>query len=396
MNVEEEENLYGPIQMDQSFIPETWIKYTVKENRNYYGTPAYIDQTSGLMAKRPLSHAAFTLLKRFPFLKDYKYMMDYMEAKGFSVENDFEAFLAGQAISAKNIKENLNRDDDVFKSQVSAESSRNTAEFYKNQWDSARKELRELQEHYADINNNPQIIRDLEQARNERNALQAEKEDILHQNELLQQEVANYYLYKQAVENGTIGNLYNEVQVMLDDKDRAYSAQINNLNATHTEVINSYKQQVFELQSQVSSLSMQVSILQQDSKQEMDKLVLKTKLKHLSDSSDIAATKAELLKFIDGVLGVYDSAMNGVQKLGVAIKRATEKAKQVSDNTLNIMPLFNDVKFPKFSVAKEKAEEMKEKLSDKYKVEEQSVVDFINSDKLPDLPDQGENLFAPL
>ena len=113
----------------------------------------------------------------------------------------------------------------------------------------------------------------------------------------------------------------------------------------------------------------------------MDSFLAQNKLKCISNSSDITTTKHELLKFIDGVLGVYDSAISGVDNLVTAI-----------NSTLDITPYFKDVKFPKFKVAKEDAEKIKDKLSNKYNVEEQYITDFIDKGKLPD---NGESSYSP-
>lgn len=98
---------YGPQRIDQSFIPDTWVQSTEKNSRLYYGTPIYIDTVSGHTVKRPISKNAYELLKQFPFLKDYKHLMMLVELNQMIDGDDFEAFLVGQAISAKQIQEQV-------------------------------------------------------------------------------------------------------------------------------------------------------------------------------------------------------------------------------------------------------------------------------------------------
>ena len=396
-NMNEEQ--YGPQPMDQSFIPNTWIQSTEKNSRLYYDTPIYVDTETGHTIKRPLSRNAYELLKQFPFLKDYKHLMMLVELNQMIDGDDFEAFLVGQAISAKQIQEQINSKEEMFANQVSAESSKETAARWREEMEKAQKKYAELQEYYNNLANNPKIVQDLVNTQNaytqltlQNNQLQQQYNQLLEQNQTLQQELNRLNEYKQTIDDGSINALYNQYRAALDENNRSHQAAINTLNSSHIAAINGYCQQVFNLQSQVASLQMQVNTLRAENKQKMDSFLAQNKLKCISNSSDITATKHELLKFIDGVLGVYDSAISGVDNLVSAINKTYTKVSVLTDSTLDITPYFKDVKFPKFKDAKEDAEKIKEKLSNKYNVEEQYITDFIDKGKLPD---NGESSYSP-
>ena len=393
-----DEEVYGPQQIDQSFIPDNIRKVEVKGFRQYEGTPVYLD-TTGLMMKRPLSRTAFELLRQFPFLKDYKELMMIVESKGLMPDNDFEAFLVGQVISAKMIQDQVASKEEMFANQVHAESSKETAARWRDEMEKAQKKYAELQEYYNNLDNNPKIVQDLVNTQNaytqltlQNNQLQQQYSQLLEQNQILQQELNRLNEYKQTIDDGSINALYNKYCAALDENNRSHQAAINSLNSSHTAAINEYCQQVFNLQSQVSSLQMQVNTLRAENKQKMDSFLAQNKLKCISNSLDITTTKHELLKFIDGVLGVYDSAMSGVDNLVTAINKTYTKVFALTDSALDITPYFKDVKFPKFKVAKEDAEKIKDKLSNKYNVEEQYITDFIDKGKLPD---SGESSYSP-
>lgn len=390
---------YGPQPMDQSFIPNTWIESTEKNSRLYYDTPIYVDTVTGHTIKRPLSRNAYELLKQFPFLKDYKHLMMLVELNEMIDGDDFEAFLVGQAISAKQIQEQINSKEEMFANQVSAESSKETAARWREEMEKAQKKYAELQEYYNNLANNPKIVQDLVNTQNaytqltlQNNQLQQQYNQLLEQNQTLQQELDRLNEYKQTIDNGSINALYNQYRAALDENNRSHQAAINTLNSSHIAAINGYCQQVFNLQSQVASLQMQVNTLRAENKQKMDSFLAQNKLKCISNSSDITATKHELLNFIDGVLGVYDSAISGVDNLVTAINKTYTNVFALTDSTLDITPYFKDVKFPKFEDAKEDAEKIKEKLSNKYNVEEQYITDFIDKGKLPD---NGESSYSP-
>ena len=394
-----DEEYYGPQPMDQSFIPKTWIQSTEKNSRLYYDTPIYVDTVTGHTIKRPLSRNAYELLKQFPFLKDYKHLMMLVELNQMIDGDDFEAFLVGQAISAKQIQEQINSKEEMFANQVSAESSKETAARWREEMEKAQKKYAELQEYYNNLANNPKIVQDLVNTQNaytqltlQNNQLQQQYNQLLEQNQTLQQELDRLNEYKQTIEDGSINALYNQYRAALDENNRSHQAAINTLNSSHIAAINGYCQQVFNLQSQVASLQMQVNTLRAENKQKMDSFLAQNKLKCISNSSDITATKHELLKFIDGVLGVYDSAISGVDNLVSAINTTYTKVSALTDSTLDITPYFKDVKFPKFKDAKEDAEKIKDKLSNKYNVEEQYITDFIDKGKLPD---NGESSYSP-
>ena len=394
-----DEEYYGPQPMDQSFIPKTWIQSTEKNSRLYYDTPIYVDTVTGHTIKRPLSRNAYELLKQFPFLKDYKHLMMLVELNQMIDGDDFEAFLVGQAISAKQIQEQINSKEEMFANQVSAESSKETAARWREEMEKAQKKYAELQEYYNNLANNPKIVQDLVNTQNaytqltlQNNQLQQQYNQLLEQNQTLQQELDRLNEYKQTIEDGSINALYNQYRAALDENNRSHQAAINTLNSSHIAAINGYCQQVFNLQSQVASLQMQVNTLRAENKQKMDSFLAQNKLKCISNSSDITATKHELLKFIDGVLGVYDSAISGVDNLVSAINTTYTKVSALTDSTLDITPYFKDVKFPKFEDAKEDAEKIKDKLSNKYNVEEQYITDFIDKGKLPD---NGESSYSP-
>ena len=396
-NMNEEQ--YGPQPMDQSFIPNTWIQSTEKNSRLYYDTPIYVDTETGHTIKRPLSRNAYELLKQFPFLKDYKHLMMLVELNQMIDGDDFEAFLVGQAISAKQIQEQINSKEEMFANQVSAESSKETAARWREEMEKAQKKYAELQEYYNNLANNPKIVQDLVNTQNaytqltlQNNQLQQQYNQLLEQNQTLQQELNRLNEYKQTIDDGSINALYNQYRAALDENNRSHQAAINTLNSSHIAAINGYCQQVFNLQSQVASLQMQVNTLRAENKQKMDSFLAQNKLKCISNSSDITATKHELLKFIDGVLGVYDSAISGVDNLVSAINKTYTSVFALTDSTLDITPYFKDVKFPKFKDAKEDAEKIKEKLSNKYNVEEQYITDFIDKGKLPD---NGESSYSP-
>lgn len=390
---------YGPQPMDQSFIPNTWIESTEKNSRLYYDTPIYVDTVTGHTIKRPLSRNAYELLKQFPFLKDYKHLMMLVELNEMIDGDDFEAFLVGQAISAKQIQEQINSKEEMFANQVSAESSKETAARWREEMEKAQKKYAELQEYYNNLANNPKIVQDLVNTQNaytqltlQNNQLQQQYNQLLEQNQTLQQELNTLNEYKRTIDDGSINALYNQYRAALDENNRSHQAAINTLNSSHIAAINGYCQQVFNLQSQVASLQMQVNTLRAENKQKMDSFLAQNKLKCISNSSDITTTKHELLKFIDGVLGVYDSAISGVDNLVTAINKTYTNVFALTDSTLDITPYFKDVKFPKFKDAKEDAEKIKEKLSNKYNVEEQYITDFIDKGKLPD---NGESSYSP-
>lgn len=390
---------YGPQPMDQSFIPDTWVQSTEKKSRLYYDTPIYVDTVTGHTIKRPLSRNAYELLKQFPFLKDYKHLMMLVELNQMIDGDDFEAFLVGQAISAKQIQEQVKNNEQMFANQVHAESSKVTAARWREEMEEAQKKYAELQEYYNNLANNPKIVQDLVNTQNantqltlQNNQLQQQYNQLLEQNQALQQELNTLNEYKRTIDDGSINALYNKYCAALDENNRSHQAAINSLKSSHTVAINEYCQQVFNLQSQVASLQMQVNTLRAENKQKMDSFLAQNKLKCISNSSDITATKHELLKFIDGVLGVYDSAISGVDNLVTAINKTYTRVSALTDSTLDITPYFKDVKFPKFKVAKEDAEKIKDKLSNKYNVEEQYITDFIDKGKLPD---NGESSYSP-
>lgn len=274
--------------------------------------------------------------------------------------DDFEAFLIGQAISAKQIQEQVKNNEQMFANQVHAESSKETAARWRKEMEEAQKKYAELQEYYNNLANNPKIVQDLVNTQNaftqltlQNNQLQQQYNQLLQQNQTLQQELDTLNEYKRTIDDGSIGALYNKYCAALDENNRSHQAAINSLKSSHTVAINEYCQQVFNLQSQVASLQMQVNTLRAENKQKMDSFLAQNKLKCISNSSDITATKHELLKFIDGVLGVYDSAISGVDNLITAINKTYTKVSALTDSTLDITPYFKDVKFPKFKVAKE-------------------------------------------
>ena len=393
------EEVYGPQPMDQSFIPDTWVQSTEKKSRLYYDTPIYVDTVTGHTIKRPLSRNAYELLKQFPFLKDYKHLMMLVELNQMIDGDDFEAFLIGQAISAKQIQEQVKNNEQMFANQVHAESSKVTAARWREEMEEAQKKYAELQEYYNNLANNPKIVQDLVNTQNantqltlQNNQLQQQYNQLLQQNQTLQQELNTLNEYKRTIDDGSINALYNKYCAALDENNRSHQAAINSLKSSHTVAINEYCQQVFNLQSQVASLQMQVNTLRAENKQKMDSFLAQNKLKCISNSSDITATKHELLNFIDGVLGVYDSAISGVDNLVTAINKTYTRVSALTDSTLDITPYFKDVKFPKFKVAKEDAEKIKDKLSNKYNVEEQYITDFIDKGKLPD---NGESSYSP-
>ena len=397
INMNEEQ--YGPQPMDQSFIPDTWVQSTEKKSRLYYDTPIYVDTVTGHTIKRPLSRNAYELLKQFPFLKDYKHLMMLVELNQMIDGDDFEAFLVGQAISAKQIQEQVKNNEQMFANQVSAKSSKETAARWREEMENAQKKYAELQEYYNNLANNPKIVQDLVNTQNantqltlQNNQLQQQYNQLLQQNQTLQQELNTLNEYKRTIDDGSINALYNKYCAALDENNRSHQAAINSLKSSHTVAINEYCQQVFNLQSQVASLQMQVNTLRAENKQKMDSFLAQNKLKCISNSSDITATKHELLNFIDGVLGVYDSAISGVDNLVTAINKTYTRVSALTDSTLDITPYFKDVKFPKFKVAKEDAEKIKDKLSNKYNVEEQYITDFIDKGKLPD---NGESSYSP-
>lgn len=390
---------YGPQRIDQSFIPDTWVQSTEKKSRLYYDTPIYVDTVTGHTIKRPLSRNAYELLKQFPFLKDYKHLMMLVELNQMIDGDDFEAFLVGQAISAKQIQEQVKNNEQMFANQVHAESSKETAARWREEMEEAQKKYAELQEYYNNLANNPKIVQDLVNTQNantqltlQNNQLQQQYNQLLEQNQTLQQELNTLNEYKRTIDDGSIDALYNKYCAALDENNRSHQAAINSLKSSHTVAINEYCQQVFNLQSQVASLQMQVNTLRAENKQKMDSFLAQNKLKCISNSSDITATKHELLNFIDGVLGVYDSAISGVDNLVTAINKTYTRVSALTDSTLDITPYFKDVKFPKFKVAKEDAEKIKDKLSNKYNVEEQYITDFIDKGKLPD---NGESSYSP-
>ena len=397
INMNEEQ--YGPQPMDQSFIPDTWVQSTEKKSRLYYDTPIYVDTVTGHTIKRPLSRNAYELLKQFPFLKDYKHLMMLVELNQMIDGDDFEAFLVGQAISAKQIQEQVKNNEQMFANQVHAESSKETAARWRKEMEEAQKKYAELQEYYNNLANNPKIVQDLVNTQNantqltlQNNQLQQQYNQLLQQNQTLQQELNTLNEYKRTIDDGSINALYAQYSAALDENNRSHQAAINSLKSSHTVAINEYCQQVFNLQSQVASLQMQVNTLRAENKQKMDSFLAQNKLKCISNSSDITATKHELLNFIDGVLGVYDSAISGVDNLVTAINKTYTRVSALTDSTLDITPYFKDVKFPKFKVAKEDAEKIKDKLSNKYNVEEQYITDFIDKGKLPD---NGESSYSP-
>ena len=397
INMNEEQ--FGPQPMDQSFIPDTWVQSTEKKSRLYYDTPIYVDTVTGHTIKRPLSRNAYELLKQFPFLKDYKHLMMLVELNQMIDGDDFEAFLIGQAISAKQIQEQVKNNEQMFANQVHAESSKETAARWREEMEEAQKKYAELQEYYNNLANNPKIVQDLVNTQNantqltlQNNQLQQQYNQLLQQNQTLQQELNTLNEYKRTIDDGSINALYNKYCAALDENNRSHQAAINSLKSSHTVAINEYCQQVFNLQSQVASLQMQVNTLRAENKQKMDSFLAQNKLKCISNSSDITATKHELLNFIDGVLGVYDSAISGVDNLVTAINKTYTRVSALTDSTLDITPYFKDVKFPKFKVAKEDAEKIKDKLSNKYNVEEQYITDFIDKGKLPD---NGESSYSP-
>lgn len=397
INMNEEQ--YGPQPMDQSFIPDTWVQSTEKKSRLYYDTPIYVDTVTGHTIKRPLSRNAYELLKQFPFLKDYKHLMMLVELNQMIDGDDFEAFLVGQAISAKQIQEQVKNNEQMFANQVHAESSKETAARWRKEMEEAQKKYAELQEYYNNLANNPKIVQDLVNTQNantqltlQNNQLQQQYNQLLQQNQTLQQELNTLNEYKRTIDDGSINALYAQYSAALDENNRSHQAAINSLKSSHTVAINEYCQQVFNLQSQVASLQMQVNTLRAENKQKMDSFLAQNKLKCISNSSDITATKHELLNFIDGVLGVYDSAISGVDNLVTAINKTYTRVSALTDSTLDITPYFKDVKFPKFKVAKEDAEKIKDKLSNKYNVEDQYITDFIDKGKLPD---NGESSYSP-
>lgn len=399
-NMDEEQ--YGPQPMDQSFIPDTWIQSTEKNSRLYYGTPIYIDTVSGHTVKRPISRNAYELLKQFPFLKDYKHLMMLVELNQMIDGDDFEAFLVGQAISAKQIQEQVKSKEEMFANQVHAESSKETSARWREEMEKAQKKYAELQEYYNNIANNPQIVQDLVNTQNantqltlQNNQLQQQYDQLQQQNQILQQELNELSEYKRTIDDGSINALYNKYCVALDENNRSHQAEINRINISNTAAINGYVQQVFNLQSQVSSLQMQVNTLRAENKQKMDNFLARNKLRYISSSSDIADMKRELLNFIDGVLGIYDSAIDGVDNLKTAVNKTYTDVMNITKRTLDISPNFENVKFPKFKDAKTDAEKLKNKLENKYKVEEESVSNFIDKGKLPDLRDNGESSFSP-
>lgn len=399
-NMNEEQ--FGPQPMDQSFIPDTWIESEIKDSRLYYDTPIYVDTVSGHTVKRPLSVNAYNLLKQFPFLKDYKELMRLVELNKMIDGDDFEAFLIGQAISAKQIQEQVKDSEKMFANEVHAESSKETAARWREEMEKAQKKYAELEEHYKTLENNPQIVQDLVNTRNantqltlQNNQLQQQYDQLQQQNQILQQQLDRLNDYKQSIDNGSIDALYARYCAELENRDNNHQAEINRINISNTTAINEYRQQVFNLQSTVASLQMQVNTLREENKQKMDSFMARNKLRYISSSSDIADMKRELLKFIDGVLGIYDSAINGVENLRTAVNKTYTDVINITNRTLDISPNFENVKFPKFKDAKTDAEKIRNKLENKYKVEEESVSDFIDKGKLPDLPDKGESSFSP-
>lgn len=117
----------------------------------------------------------------------------------------------------------------------------------------------------------------------------------------------------------------------------------------------------------------------------MDEFLERHKLKCVTNAADIATTKKELLTFIDGILGVFDHAINSMNEIAAAVKKTNVDVLNITQGVLNIMPTFERIKTPRYDLAKEETEKIKDKLENKYKVEEQYLKDFIDKGQLPDI-----------
>lgn len=385
------------VDVDQSFIPPEWLSEEIATEGPYEDEPVYRDPVNNKIHKRPLSRAALRAIMSNPSMLDYGSMINHIPSSGFIPHNDYEAYIAGQALSLSVIEKQEKKNQELENAKARAYNREGAAETYKFQLEKAQQDLANLREYYADANNNPEILQTVNQLRQEKTDLQNQLNaaaaevanrdaEIQRLNEELQycyNEINVAIQYKNAVENGTIGSLYQEVNTMLEDRDRAHKTEINDINTEHKAVVLKLQNTIIDLRHQISELKVKTEDLRRKCNSKMDSYMHAIKVKEIDDSSKIEATKEDLLDFIDNVLEVYDMMNDGVADVGKAIASASKKVTQLTDGFVTIKGAFEDIYFPDLEEAVNQANEMRNKVKGINRVGKKRLDDFIKTGNLP-------------
>lgn len=376
----------------QPFVPDEWILSRVdQDNSPYDGSAIYVSPDNKCY-KAPLTESALHIIQKYPKLMDYREMTHMIVDLHLQVYSDFEAFIAGQILSMRIFEENVEQNNKMIDYIVDAKSLEKTSAAFKKYYEDSQSELAAEKVRLTDAANQPEFVQELIKEKNLRADLQFSNNELNNQvNELktentkLKNEIKEWEKFKEDVEKGTVGHYIDEYNIMKDKLTREHGDKVNSINIEHTKEVNELNNQIYDLNKQVNNLTLQVEQLQETSKRKMDKFLARNKLKCISNASDITTTKQELLKFVDGVLGIFDNAIDGINNIATAVKKANFDVLKVTEGVLNIMPLFENISIPKFDVAKEEALKFKNKMENKYNVEEQYLKDFIDKGKLPNI-----------
>lgn len=379
--------------INQDFIPEDWERSFVGDEKSpYYGTPIYLNPANNKAHKAFLSPSAYHLLCQYPQMMDYREMTNIVINMGLAIDNDYEAFIAGQVLSVKTLNENVEQKNNLIDYMADAKSYKNTTNQFREYYENSQRELAEERLKLKDPANQPEFVKELLKEQNDRAELQREKNDLQNQvNELKQEntrlktDIEGWKQFKKDVEAGRVGHYIDEFNQKKEELTREKETAVNDLNIKHAKEVNDLNNQIHNLNKQVNSLTLQVEQLQNTSKNKMDEFLERHKLKCVTNAADIATTKKELLTFIDGILGVFDNAIDSINEIATAVKKTNIDVLNITQGVLNIMPLFEKIKTPRFDLAKEETEKLKDKIENKYKVEEQYLKDFIDKGQLPDI-----------
>ena len=376
----------------QPFIPDEWIlSYVDQDDSPYDGSAIYVSPNNKCY-KAPLTESALQIIQKYPNLMDYREMTHMIVDLQLQVYSDFEAFIAGQVLSMRVFEENVEQNNKMIDYMVNAKSLEKTSAAFKEYYEKSQSELAAEKVRLTDAANQPEFVRELINEKNLRANLQMENNDLQNQvndlkteNAKLTDEIKNWEQFKKDVEAGRVGHYIDEFNQKKEELTREKETAVNDLNIKHAKEVNDLNNQIHNLNKQVNSLTLQVEQLKNTSKNKMDEFLERHKLKCVTNAADIATTKKELLTFIDGILGVFDHAINSMNEIAAAVKKTNIDVLNITQGVLNIMPTFERIKTPRYDLAKEETEKIKDKLENKYKVEEQYLKDFIDKGQLPDI-----------
>lgn len=349
-------------EVDQSFIPESWISERISTDGPFKHIAVYKDTTTGKVHKKPLSPSAYQQILKYPYFADYKQMISQVTSMEFKPKNDYEAYIAGQVLSA-NIYKDINKNETtLLDTRVEAAANAHDSAFYKSEMDKAKQQLSELQERYSHPESIPEFIQRMEQLQQQNAALQEQNRNLSAENAYMRGELDRANQYKEAVERGDVGNLYEVVNNMLNQKDTEYTDRINNLTVHNTAAAIQYEQRISALNTQIQNLQLEVQRLQEENRRNMDIAMYNMNIQQFDNTNDIDNIKRMVVQFIDRVLGVYDTTADGITSLQQKNDIASRAVADLTHGVVNINGVFNDIPVPNLNMAYQDANNMKNAL----------------------------------